>query len=390
MENLVEMGKKYIFNNYGRIPQTIVQGKGTYVWDSEGKKYLDFVAGIAVNNLGHCPEEVVEVIKDQAGKLLHCSNLYWIAPQIKLAKKLAENSIFDKAFFCNSGAEANEAAIKLARKWGQGRYEIITMNKSFHGRTLATLGATGQEKLHKDFLPKVDGFLHVPFGDIDQLKDTISERTCAVMLEVIQGEGGVNVPEKAYIQEVEKICKDNNLLLIIDEVQTGIGRTGKKFAYENFDISPDIISLAKGLGGGLPIGAILAKDEIADVFKPGDHGSTFGGNPLVTCGALAVCEKIFNDSFLQEVVDKGEYFQNKLNDLKKKHRCIQKVKGMGLMIGCDLDINAQDIVNSCFEKGLIINAIAGTTLRFVPPLTTTQEEIDEALEILDEVLGEAN
>lgn len=388
MENLVEMGKKYIFNNYGRIPKVIVKGKGSYVWDSEGKKYLDFVAGIAVNNLGHCPEELVEAIKEQADKLIHCSNLYWIEPQIKLAKKLAENTIFDKAFFCNSGAEANEAAIKLARKWGQGRYEIITMKKSFHGRTLATLAATGQEKFHQDFLPKIEGFLYAPFGDIEQLKKSISEKTCAVMLEVIQGEGGVNIPEKEYLKEVEQICKDNNLLLIIDEVQTGMGRTGKKFAYENFDLTPDIITLAKGLGGGLPIGAILAKDELANVFKPGDHGSTFGGNPLVTSGALAVCERIFNDNFLQGVVDKGEYFQNKLNDLKEKYTCIKKVKGKGLMIGCDLDINAQDIVNACFEKGLIINAVAGTTLRFVPALTTTKAEIDEALDILDTVFGE--
>ncbi|SMB83586.1 acetylornithine aminotransferase apoenzyme [Desulfonispora thiosulfatigenes DSM 11270] len=388
MENLVEMGKEYIFNNYGRIPKVIVKGEGSYVWDSEGKKYLDFVAGIAVNNLGHCPKELVEAIKEQAEKLLHCSNLYWIEPQIKLAKKLVENSIFDKVFFCNSGAEANEAAIKLARKWGNGRYEIITMEKSFHGRTLATLGATGQEKFHKDFLPKVDGFLHVPFGDVEKLKNTIGPKTCAVLLEVIQGEGGVNVPNEEYLKEVEKICKDNNLLFIIDEVQTGMGRTGKRFAYENFDLNPDIISLAKGLGGGLPIGAILAKDEIANVFKPGDHGSTFGGNPLVTSGSLAICEKIFDDKFMQEVVDKGEYFRGKLNSLKEKYACIKKVKGLGLMIGCDIDINAQDIVNLCFEKGLIINGIAGQTLRFVPPLTATIKEIDLAIEILDEAFGE--
>lgn len=388
MNDLINEGKKYVFNTYNRLPKVFVKGKGTHVYDSEGNEYLDFVAGIAVNNLGHCHPDVVEAIKKQAENLLHCSNLYWIEPQIKLAKTLVENSCFSKAFFCNSGAEANEAAIKLARKWGQGRYEIITMNKSFHGRTLATLGATGQEKYRQDFLPKVDGFLHVPYGDIVSLKETISPRTCAIMLEVVQGEGGVNVPEVAYIKEIEKLCKDNNLLLIVDEVQTGMGRTGKKFGFENFGIEPDIISLAKALGGGLPIGAILAKEEIAEVFKPGDHASTFGGNPLVTSAGLVVCDKIFKEDFLMEVQDKGNYFREKLNELKDKYNFIKKVKGLGLMIGCDLDIDAGKIVDKCFENHLIINAVGGKTLRFVPPLIVTKEEIDKAIGVIDKEFGE--
>lgn len=388
METLVKEGQKYIMNTYGRLPVVFEKGAGCYIWDKKGKKYLDFVAGIAVNSLGHCHPEIVEAIKKQAEKLIHCSNLYWIESQVKLGKLLATNSSCDKVFFCNSGTEANEAAIKLARKWGKGRYEIITMEKSFHGRTLGALAATGQEKYRKDFQPTLKGFKYVPFNDLKALKESISDNTCAIMLEPIQGEGGVNVPEPGYLQEVQALCNANNLLLIVDEVQTGVGRTGESFGYKNFGIEPDIITLAKALGGGVPIGAMLAKEEIAQIFQPGDHASTFGGNPLVTSAALAAINILFEKEFLQEVKEKGAYFQEKLLKLKNKYNFIKKVKGIGLIIGCELDIEGQEIVNKCFQKGLIINCVGGHILRFVPPLIVTYSQIDTAIDILAEVFEE--
>ncbi|MFZ7104367.1 MAG: acetylornithine transaminase [Peptococcaceae bacterium] len=380
--NMVEQGLQYVMNTYKRMPKVFVKGEGSYVWDSEGNKYLDFVSGIAVNSLGHCPKVVTEAIKEQADKLIHCSNLYWIEPQIKLAKILTENSCCDKAFFCNSGTEANEAAIKLARKWGQGRYEIITMEQSFHGRTLGSLTATGQEKYRKDFLPLPEGFKYVPFDDLAAIEAAITEKTCAVMLEPIQGEGGVNVPSPGYLQGVEKICRRHNVLLVIDEVQTGMGRTGKAFGYQNFGITPDIITLAKALGGGVPIGAMLAKEEVARAFVPGDHAATFGGNPLATAAALAASAVLLEQDFLASVVEKGNYFRGKLNELKSSHPEITKVKGQGLMIGCDLEGDALSIVQFCLGKGILINAVGGKILRFVPPLTVTKEEIDQVVEVL--------
>jgi len=389
MDNtMVELGLKYVMNTYKRLPKVFVKGEGSYVWDSEGNKYLDFVAGIAVNSLGHCPQVVTEALKEQAEKLIHCSNLYWIEPQIKLAQVLVENSCCDKAFFCNSGTEANEAAIKLARKWGNGRYEIITMEQSFHGRTLGSLTATGQEKYRKAFTPLPEGFKYVPFNDLESLEKAVSEKTCAVMLETIQGEGGVNVPAKEYLQGVEAICRKNNLLLIIDEVQTGLGRTGKAFGYQNFGLSPDIITLAKALGGGVPIGAMLAKDEVAKAFVPGDHAATFGGNPLATAAGLAATSVLLDPDFLNSVVEKGQYFKEKLSELQKQHPQITKVKGLGLMVGCDLAVDAQPIVEKCLENGVLINAVGGKVLRFVPPLTVTKEEIDQVIEVLAKSLKE--
>ncbi len=386
MEDLIALGEKYVMNTYKRLPKVFVKGSGAYIWDSEGNKYLDFVSGIAVNSLGHCPPAVTEAIKEQAEKLIHCSNLYWIEPQIKLAQKLVEESCCDKAFFCNSGTEANEAAIKLARKWGQGRYEIITMEKSFHGRTLGSLTATGQEKYQKAFRPLPAGFKYVPFNDLEALEKALTPQTCAVMLECIQGEGGVNVPEPGYLQGVEKICRENNLLLIVDEVQTGLGRTGKPFAYQNFGISPDIITLAKALGGGVPIGAMLAKEEVAQAFEPGDHAATFGGNPLATQAALAAVSVLFDEEFLKEVTVKGEYLKGKLTELQKDFPQITKVKGIGLMVGCELSMDAASIVEYCLQQQVLINAVGGKILRFVPPLIVTEEEIDHVIEVLRQAL----
>jgi acetylornithine/N-succinyldiaminopimelate aminotransferase len=384
MEDLIAMGKKYVMNTYGRLPHVLVKGSGTYVWDSEGRKFLDFVSGIAVNSLGHCPPVVTEAIKEQGDKLIHCSNLYWIEPQIKLAKILVEKSCCDKAFFCNSGTEANEAAIKLARKWGNGRFEIITMEKSFHGRTLGSLAATGQEKYQKAFQPLPAGFKYVPFNDLEALEKAVTPKTCAVMLECIQGEGGVNVPDKGYLEGVQEICRKNNMLLIIDEVQTGLGRTGKAFAYKNFNLSPDIITLAKALGGGVPIGAMLAKEEVAKAFQPGDHAATFGGNPLAASAALAATSVLLDESFLEEVAKKGQYLKAELAKLQKDFPQITKVKGLGLMVGCELSIDALPIVEFCMKHKVLINAVGGNILRFVPPLIVTKSEIDQVISTLKE------
>ncbi len=385
MDEKIAKGKKYIMNTYGRLPILLDEGKGSWVYDLEGNKYLDFVAGIAVNSLGHSSEIIKDALREQSEKLIHCSNLYWIGPQIDLAEILCEKSGMGKAFFANSGAEANEGAIKLARKWGKGRYEIISALQSFHGRTMGALAATGQEKYQKSFIPVLTGFKYAAFNDIESIKTQINEKTCAIMLEPIQGEGGVNEPSPEFFQEVQKLCKEHNLLLILDEVQTGIGRTGKAFGFQNYNIQPDIITLAKGLGGGVPIGAILAKDEIAEVFEPGDHASTFGGNPLVTNVALKVCQEIFKKDFLKDVREKGTYMREGLEKIKDNFSFLGKVKGKGLMIGMDISLDGGDIVNKMLEKKILINSIGGKTLRFVPPLNVEYEEIDIVLKSLEEV-----
>lgn len=385
MDEKIAKGKKYIMNTYGRLPILLDKGEGSWVYDLDGNKYLDFVAGIAVNSLGHSNEIIKKALLEQSEKLIHCSNLYWIGPQIDLAEILCENSAMDKAFFANSGAEANEGAIKLARKWGKGRYEIISALQSFHGRTMGALAATGQEKYQKSFVPVLTGFKYAKFNDIESIKAQINEKTCAIMLEPIQGEGGVNEPSPEFFQKVEKLCKENNLLLILDEVQTGIGRTGKAFGFQNYNFQADIITLAKGLGGGVPIGAILAKDEIAAVFEPGDHASTFGGNPLVTNVALKVCQEIFKEDFLKDVREKGFYMRKGLEKIRGKFSFLGKVKGQGLMIGMDISLDGGDIVEKMLEKKILINSIGGKTLRFVPPLNVEYEEIDIVLKNLEEV-----
>ncbi|MCI8335577.1 MAG: acetylornithine transaminase [Peptococcaceae bacterium] len=387
-ETLIAEGKKYLMNTYGRLPMVVTKGKGSVIWDADGKEYLDFVSGIAVNGLGHCHPAVVEAIQKQSEALIHCSNLYWIEPQIQLAKLLVEHSSLDKVFFCNSGAEANEGAIKLARKYAaeQGhpeRTDIITMEHSFHGRTLATLKATGQEKFHKDFHPLPEGFSYVPFNDFAALKEAVTAKTCAIMLETVQGEGGVIAADPAYLQEVRALCDDCDILLILDEVQCGMGRTGSLFAYEQYGIEPDIMTLAKSLGGGAPIGAFLAKEQVAAAFHPGDHGSTFGGNPLVTAAGVAVMETMLEPGFLDHVQEVSSYLWIKLEALKEKYDDILEVRGKGLLAGLALAHNGSGIVGFAKDHGVLVNCTAGTVIRLLPPLTVTKEEIDKVVTVLD-------
>ncbi|MBJ6725601.1 acetylornithine transaminase [Geomesophilobacter sediminis] len=384
---------KYIMKTYGRYPLVPVRGEGCTLWDADGKKYLDFLAGVAVNNLGHCHPSVVKALQHQASQLIHCSNYYHIPQQIELAEILCSHCFADKAFFCNSGAEANEAAIKLARrysreKYGADRYEIITAISSFHGRTMATVSATGQEKVQKFFDPLLHGFRHVPFNDAKALRDAVSPLTCAIMLEPIQGEGGVVVPSAEYFQEVRKICDENGLLLIFDEVQVGMGRTGKLFAHEHFGITPDIMTLAKALAGGAPIGTMLATDKIAEAFTPGTHGSTFGGNPLVTAAGVATVRAILEEGILNRCEEMGEYLMGELEALGKRYSCIKEVRGIGLMIGVELNIAGGDIVKKALERGLLLNCAQEKVLRFVPPLTVTKQEVNEMIKILEELLIE--
>jgi predicted acetylornithine/succinylornithine family transaminase len=391
-DELIACSKKYIMGTYNRIPVVLVKGKGVKVWDSNGKEYLDFVAGIAVCNLGHSHSKVVEAIRRQSEILTHVSNLYYIEPQIQFAELLVKSAFESQVFFCNSGAEANEAAIKLARRYAHqnmdGKYELITMENSFHGRTMATITATGQTKFQIGFDPLLSGFRYVPYNNIEALKRAISEKTCGVLLEPIQGEGGIKIPEPDYLQEVRKICDDHGILMILDEVQVGMGRTGKLFAYQHHGIEPDIMTLAKALGNGYPIGAMLAKKEVASVFVPGTHASTFGGNPLGMAAGLATLNTMFEDGVLENCSRMGEYFIQKLEKLKSKYPVIKEVRGKGLMIGVELEIEGQDIVNKCRDKGLLINCTSGTVLRFVPPLIVSEPEIDECVKILDEVIKE--
>jgi len=389
----IEKSDKYIMRTYGRYPIVPIRGEGCRLWDADGKEYLDFLGGVAVNNLGHCHPKVVAALQKQAAELIHCSNYYQIPQQIELAELLCNHSFADKAFFCNSGAEANEAAIKLARKYsrdtyGPERYEIITAADSFHGRTMATVSATGQEKVQRFFDPLLHGFKHVPFDDLDALEGAVTPTTCAIMLEPIQGEGGVNVPSPGYFQEVRRICDKHDLILIFDEVQVGMGRTGKLFAYEHFDIVPDIMTLAKALAGGAPIGTMLATDRYAAAFVPGTHGSTFGGNPLVCAAAIATVRTILEDGILNRCEEIGEYLEGELQSLQHKYPFVKEVRGIGLMIGMALDIPAGDIVKKGHERGVLLNVTHDTVLRFVPPLTVTKQEVDQMIVILDGILAE--
>ncbi len=389
-EEVIAAGQKYVMNTYGRLPIVIDKGEGCYVWDLDGNRYLDLVAGIAVNSLGHSHPAVTRAIQEQCGKLLHCSNLYWIENQVKLAKLLVEKSGLGKAFFCNSGAEANEAAIKLARKWGNGeKYHIITMQKSFHGRTLGSLAATAQEKYQKAFRPLPEGFSAVPLGDLEALEKEIRPETCAIMLEPIQGESGIHVPSKEYMQGVQALCRKHNILLILDEVQTGLGRTGKSFAFQNFDLEPDIISLAKAIANGVPMGAIVAKTEVADCFQPGDHATTFGGTPIASAAGFAACSILLEDDFLANVQETGQYFREQLQGIAERHSgMIQEVRGMGLMIGCELTGSAKDAAARLLEQGVLVNSIGDHVLRFVPPLVISKEQIDEFIAVLEPILVE--
>jgi predicted acetylornithine/succinylornithine family transaminase len=389
-ETWMMLSEKYVAHTYARYPIVLVRGKGTRVWDVEGREYLDFVSGLAVCNLGHCHPKVVRAIQHQAEKLIHVSNFYYTEPQIQLASLLCQHSFAKKVFFCNSGAEANEGAIKLARKYakekGKGdRYEIITMERSFHGRTLATLTATAQEKFHKGYSPLMPGFKYVPFDDAEAVRKAIDSKTCAIMVEPVQGEGGVNCPSEGYLKALREICDEKGILLIFDEVQVGMGRTGKLFAYEHEGVEPDLLTLAKSLAGGVPIGALLIKNEIAESFGPGDHASTFGGNPLATAAGVAALTAILEEGMLENCQKVGEYFLSRLEEVKKKTPFVQEVRGKGLILGMELKMEGSSIVKEMMKKGFLINCTMGNVLRFLPPLIVTKQEVDQMLEALEEV-----
>ena len=386
----MSLSEKYVAHTYNRYSLVLVKGKGTRVWDVEGKEYLDFVSGLAVCNLGHCHPRVVKAIQAQAETLIHVSNFFYITPQIELASLLCKHSFADKVFFCNSGAEANEGAIKLARKYArekmQGdRYEIITMERSFHGRTLATLTATGQEKFHKGYAPLVPGFKYVPFDDVDAVRKAIDGKTCAILIEPIQGEGGVNCPSEGYLKSLREICDESGILLIFDEVQVGMGRTGKLFAYEHYDMEPDILTLAKSLAGGVPIGAFLTREKVVEAFKPGDHASTFGGNPLATAAGVAAVSAILEEGMLENCEKVGEHFLVRLEEMKKKFPFVQNVRGKGLILGMELKMDGGNIVKEMMQRGFLINCTMGNVLRFLPPLIVTQREVDQLIEALEDV-----
>ncbi len=387
----IQKADTFIAATYARFPIVLTRGKGCTLWDEAGRRYTDFVAGIAVCNLGHSHPEIARALCAQAESLLHVSNLYYTVPQTELAQWLVARSFADRVFFCNSGAEANEAAIKLARKYvhdrgERNRFKIISMEKSFHGRTMATLSATGQEKIRKGFDPVLSGFRFVPFNDIKALESSIDEETCAVLLEPIQGEGGVRCPDSDYLKAVRRLCDATGTLLIFDEIQTGIGRTGKLFAYEHFGVEPDIMTLAKALANGLPIGAMLARESIAEAFGPGSHASTFGGTPIVTAAALSVLKTIEAGDILERCRKVGAYFKSQLMRLKERHGSIVDVRGMGLLLGMKINVSGTPIVQQCMEKGFLINCIQDQILRFIPPLVVETAEIDALIDCLDEIL----
>ena len=391
-DELMQHSARYLANTYARFPVVLVKGRGARLWDSEGKEYLDFAAGIAVDVLGHCHPKVVEAIKTQAETLLHVSNLYHIEPQVRLARALCDHSFADKVFFCNSGAEANEAAIKLARRyakerWSSDRYEIICMRDSFHGRTMATVTATGQEKYQHGFEPLLPGFKHIPFNDLQAAERAIDSRTCAVLVEPIQGEGGVMIPDDDYLPGLRQLCSEREVLLMLDEVQTGMGRTGRLFAYEHWGIEPDIMTLAKGLGGGLPIGAMLAKETVARAFVPGSHASTFGGTPFVAAVATAVLATILEEQLPERAAKIGAYFLGRLQELAKKYPFVKEARGKGLILALELTVEARPIVERCLGRGLLLLTAGDQVLRFVPPLIIDEAEVDEALTVLDQVLA---
>jgi acetylornithine aminotransferase len=391
-EELRRQADLYLMNTYQRQPISIARGRGSRVYDLEGREYIDFVGGIAVNILGHGHPDLIIALQKQMMHLIHASNLYFTEPQVQLARMLVDHSFADKVFFCNSGAEANEAAIKLARryaheKYGQGRYEIITMKNSFHGRTMATLTATGQEKVQKGFEPLVPGFAYVPFNDLTALEAAVSEKTAAVLLEPIQAEGGVHVADQAYLKGVRDLCRQRDILLVFDEVQTGMGRTGTLFAYEQMQVEPDIMTLAKGLGGGVPIGACLAKEDVARAFVPGSHASTFGGNPLACAAGLAVLRVLLEGKVLDQAKRIGGYLRKGLDECKERHHLVKEVRGLGLLQGMEVDIDARTVVADCLARGLLINCTSERVLRVVPPLIITEGDVDRLLDVFAQVFG---
>jgi predicted acetylornithine/succinylornithine family transaminase len=385
------MFHEYVIANYGRLPKVITQGQNNTLKDLDGNTILDMFPGWAVSGIGHCHPKVVEAIRKQAGELLHIDNTFYTLEQGQLAKMLSERAFGGQCFFCNSGAEANEAALKLARRHTpREKYKFITAEKSFHGRTFATVTATGQTQYHEGFLPLPPGFVYVPFNNIDALHEAFDDEVCAVMIEPIQGEGGVHEATPEYMQTIRDLCDEHDALMILDEVQTGMGRTGRWFGYQHYDVTPDIITLAKALGGGVAIGAMMARPEIAKSLVPGTHASTFGGNSLACAAAIAVIEAIEEEKLLDNANVLGAYTRSKLEQLKEKYPIVDHIRGKGLMLGLQLNMPGATIVNRCLEKGLRINCTQETVLRMMPSMTVTQDEIDAAIAILEEVLGEGD
>ena len=391
MTNWMDLEQKYLMHTFDRTRIVLVKGQGCRVWDQAGNEYLDFVGGLAVNSLGHCHPVVVNAVIEQVQNLIQASNLFYTVPQIQLAELLVKNSCLDKVFFSNSGAEANEGAVKLARRYGKlnlnGAYQVITVSGSFHGRTLAMVAASSQSKLQEPYTPLPTGFINVNFNDIDAIKAATNNNTCAVMIEPIQGESGVNMVSEAYMKAVRAWCDAKGILLILDEIQTGIGRTGTFFAYEQYGIEPDIMTLAKGLASGIPVGAIMAKERAA-VFTPGQHGSTFGGNPLVCAAAYAALKFTLDNNIAENARQVGEYFVAGLRKLQKKYPVIKDVRGRGLLLAIEFGNEiGKEVVNACFERWLLVNKVKPNALRFIPPLIIGNKEVDEALVILDEALS---
>lgn len=385
----IDLYGRYVVPSYGRSPLVVVRGKGSWVWDDRGRRYLDFFPGYAVSGLGHCHPRVVAAVRKQAGTLLHLPNIYYIPLPARLAELIVERAFPGKCFFCNSGAEANEAAMKLARRAGSatGRYGIITMQESFHGRTIATVTATGQGKYQRGFGPLLPGITHVPFGDIAALSRAVTDTTCAVMLEPIQGEGGINVAPPEYFAAVRELCDARGLLLIMDEVQTGMGRTGRYFAYQHYGIVPDVMTLAKTLGGGVAIGAMLAASKYADLLQPGTHASTFGGNPLACAAGVAVFEAIEKEGLLKRARQMGNYLRTRLVRLAERCPFVREVRGVGLMLGMHLSIDGKAVVAECLKRGMLTNATGDNVLRFMPAMTVKKAEIDRAMAIVEEAFA---
>ncbi len=389
-EEIIALTDRHVLNTYRRFPVAMVRGLGARLWDASGREYLDFTSGIAVCNLGHCHPAVVRAIKEQAERLIHVSNLYHIGPQAELAELLTANSFADRVFFCNSGAEANEAAIKLARKYfadkGERRHRVLTMEKSFHGRTFATLSATGQDKVRRGFEPFLEKFTYIPFNDLHAVRSAMDSHTAAVMVEPIQGEGGVNVPDEGYLQGLREVCERAGALLIYDEVQVGMGRTGRLFAHEHYNAVPHVMTLAKGLGGGVAIGAMLVDESVAGAFGPGSHASTFGGNPLATAAGLATLCTMLGGGVLENCVNMGEYALGRLRAFKERFSFIRGVRGKGLIMGMEMEMPVGGVVKKCLEEGLLLTGAGENVLRFLPPLTITKAEVDEMAGILERVL----
>jgi len=385
---IIEKYVRFVMPTYARTDVVFAKGKGIKVWDTDGNEYLDFFPGWAVSGIGHCHKRVVSAIKAQADKMIHVSNNYYNELQAELAERIVKHAFPGKVFFSNSGAEANECAIKLTRKYGAktSKYEIITMEKSFHGRTMATITATGQDKVKKGFEPLLEGFKSVPFNDINAVKDALTDKTAAIMLEPIQGEGGINMAEKGYLEQLRKLCDEREMLLIFDEIQTGMGRTGEMFCYKHFGVQPDIMTLAKSLGGGMPIGATVAASRVSDTLMPGTHASTFGGSPIVCAAALATFDAIEKEKLLSNAKKMGEYLKIRLAGLVKEFLVVKGIKGLGLMLGLDMTLEATKVAEECFKRKLLINSTQTTVLRIMPPLIVNKGDIDRAIRILREAI----